>query len=125
MTRLAFPFAPAATGRAASVEDGDDAHVRQMLELLVMTMPGERVMRPVFGSPVTQMLFAPVDAAVTHALQASLAAAIGLWLGDLLDLRDLTVEFVDADAALEIQITYEVRRSKTAAPPLRLRKDRT
>jgi uncharacterized protein len=125
MSRLAFPFGPAATGRAASVEDGDDTQIRQMLELVVMTMPGERVMRPSFGSPVTQMLFAPVDAAVAHALQASLAAAIGLWMGDLIDLRDLTVAFDDEDAALEILITYEVRRSHIAAPPLRLRKDRT
>ena len=125
MSRLAFPFGPAATGRAASVEDGDDAHIRQMLELVVMTMPGGRVMLPTFGSPVTQMLFAPVDAAVAHALQASLAATIGLWMGALIDLRNLTVDFVDDDAALEIQITYEVRRSRTAAPPLRLRKDRT
>ncbi len=125
MSRLAFPFGPAPTGRAASVEDGDDAQIRQMLELVVMTMPGERVMRPSFGSPVTQMLFAPVDAAVAHALQASLAAAIGLWMSDLIDLRDLTVAFDDEDAALEILITYEVRRSHIAAPPLRLRKDRT
>lgn len=124
MTRLAFPFNAASTGRAASVEDGDDAHIRQMLELVVMTMPGERVMRPTFGSPVMQMLFAPVDAAVAHALQASLAATIGLWMGSLIDLRDLTVDFVDDAAVLEILITYEVRRTKTAATPLRLRKDR-
>jgi hypothetical protein len=125
MTRLALPFGPAPTGRAASVEDGSDDHVRQMLEQVVMTIPGERVMRPSFGSPVTQMLFAPADAAVAHALQASLTAAISLFLGDFLDLIDLTVDFSDADAALEIVITYQVRRSKTAAPPLRLRKDRS
>jgi phage baseplate assembly protein W len=125
MTRLVLPFGPAATGRAASVEDGSDDHVRQMLEQVVMTIPGERVMRPIFGSPVTQMLFAPADAAIAHALQASLTAAIGLFLGDLLDLIDLTVDFSDTDSALEIVITYQVRRSKTAAPQLRLRKDRS
>lgn len=125
MTRLALPFGPAPTGRAASVEDGGDQHVRQMLEQVVLTIPGERVMRPGFGSPVTQMLFAPADAAIAHALQASLTAAIGLYLGDLLDLTDLAVTFDDPSAALEIEITYQVRRSRTMAPVLRLRKDRT
>lgn len=125
MTRLAFPFGPAGTGRTAGVETNDDGQIRQMLELVVMTMPGERVMRPTFGSPVTQMLFAPVDQSVAHALRASLAATIGLWMGDLIDVTDLNVDFVDGDAVLEIQIAYEVRRSKTAAPVLRLRRDRS
>src|SRR5262245_33343500 len=52
MSRLAFPFGPAASGRSAAVVYGSDAHVRQMLELLIFTMAGERVMRPDLGSPV-------------------------------------------------------------------------
>lgn len=124
MSRLAFPFGTAASGRAATVEDGGDAHVRQMLELLVLTMPGERVMRPTFGSPVAQMLFAPADAAIAHALEAALHAAIEQGLSDLLELRDLKVAFDEDEAALLIDIVYEVKRSKTLAPLLRLRRDR-
>jgi len=112
MSRLAFPFTAAASGRAASVEDGDDAHVRQMLVLLVMTMPGQRVMRPDFGSPVAQRLYAPGDAAVAHAIEAALHAAIDQELGDLIGLQDLVVNFNDATAALTIDIVYEVKRSK-------------
>lgn len=123
MSRLAFPFAASASGRAAIVEYGDDAHIRQMLELLVMTMPGERVMRPNFGSPVAQMLFAPADAAIAHALEAALHAAIDQGLSDLLTLRDLNVTFEEGSAALSIEIVYEVKRSKTMARAV-LRKDR-
>jgi phage baseplate assembly protein W len=125
MTRLALPFLAAPTGRAGSVEDGDDDQVRQMLELVVMTNPGERVMNPNFGSPVTQMLFASVDGAVAHALQASLTATINLFLGDVLDVLDLSVTYDDLDAALQIAVTYQVRRSKSVAPPLVLRTNRS
>ena len=57
MTRLAFPYRPASSGRSATVTYGSDAHVHQMLELLIFTMAGERVMRPDLGSPVNNMVF--------------------------------------------------------------------
>jgi phage baseplate assembly protein W len=113
MSQLAFPFTPAASGRAVTVTFGDDAHVRQMLELLVLTMPGERVMRADFGSPVAQMVFAPADGAIAHALEAALHASINLFLGELIALQDLTVIYDDAAAALNVDIVYEVKRSKT------------
>lgn len=115
MTRLAFPFAPAASGRSTTVLYSDDAHVRQMLELLILTMTGERVMRPDLGSPVRQMLFGAGNGPVAIALQATLQATINQWLGQVLDLYDLQVEFSESDAALEILVTYEVRATKTIA----------
>ena len=57
MTRLGFPFQPSTSGRSATVDYGSNVHIRQMLELLVLTLFGERAMRPDLGSPVPQMLF--------------------------------------------------------------------
>lgn len=108
MTRLAFPFAPAASGRSETVVYGSDAHVRQMLELLIMTLIGERVMRPDLGSPVRQMLFGAGEGAVAIALSATLQATISQYLGHVLTLHDLSVDFDDSDAALEIAVSYEV-----------------
>jgi phage baseplate assembly protein W len=114
MSRLAFPFVPAPSGRSAAVEYGSDAHVRQMLELLIFTMAGERVMQPDLGSPVRQMVFNAGNGPVAIALQATLQATITQWLGQVLTLHDLSVDFDDADTALEISVTYEVRANKTA-----------
>ena len=114
MTRLAFPFGPAASGRSAVVTYGSDAHVRQMLELLVMTLPGERVMRPDLGSPVMQMVFGAGNGPVAVALQATLHAAITQWLGDLLELQEVSVAFDENEAALEVTVLYECSRSRTA-----------
>jgi phage baseplate assembly protein W len=112
VTRLAFPFRVAADGRIATVADGSDAHLRDMLVLLVTTVTGERVMRPEFGSPVTQLLFAAGNGAVAAALQATLEAAIRQWLGHLLTVDDLTARFDEATAVLDVTITYEVLRTK-------------
>jgi Bacteriophage baseplate protein W len=124
MTRLAFPFGPAASGRSATVAYGSDAHVRQMLELLIFTMAGERVMRPDLGSPVMQMVFGAGNGPVAIALQATLQATIAQWLGHVLELQDLSVAFAENEAALEITVIYETLASKTAGK-LTVRKDLT
>lgn len=113
MTRLAFPFGPAANGRSASVDYGSDAHIRQMLELLILTLVGERVMRPDFGSPVRQMLFGAGEGPVAIALAATLQATITQHLGHVLALHALDVDYDDGSAALDIVVGYEVLASLT------------
>jgi len=113
MSRLAFPYALAPTGRTAVVEEGSDAHVKQMLELLIMTAVGERVMRPEFGSPVRQMVFEAGNGTVGFALQATLQATIRQSLGHLVDLDTLDVAFDEGTAELTIEVAYRVRSSLT------------
>ena len=124
MNRLAFPFAAAPNGRTASVGYGSDAHVRQMLELLIFTMAGERVMRPELGSPVKQMVFSAGNSPAAIALQAALQATISQWLGSVLTLHDLAVAFDENNASLEISIVYETLATKTAGRMV-LRKELT
>jgi phage baseplate assembly protein W len=124
MSRLAFPLSIATSGRTATVEYGSDAHVRQMLELLIFTMASERVMRPDLGSPIMQMVFSPGNGPIAIALQATLQATITQWLGHVLDLHDLSVRFSENDAVLEIDVTYETLASKTGGR-LTVRKDLT
>ena len=125
MTRLAFPFAIAPDGRSATVAYGDDDHVRQMLELLIFTMPGERVMRPDLGSPIRQMVFDAGNGPTAIALRATLEATIRQYLGHLLELHDLSVSFDEDNAAMLIEVTYEVLATKSAAQLSVTRKDLT
>jgi hypothetical protein len=106
MTRLAFPFRASADGRSDVVEYGSPNHVRQMLELLILTNTGERVMRPDLGSGVLQMLFAPGNGSAAHALEAALAATISQQLGQHLELQALGLAFDDERAVLQIRIEY-------------------
>lgn len=124
MTRLAFPFGPGVDGRSRTVGYGDAAHVEQMLELLILTMVGERVMRPDLGSPVRQMVFQAGNSPAALALEASLQATITQWLGQVLELQGLSVDFDESEARLEVVVAYEIRATKTGGR-VAVRKDLT
>ncbi|HVO42174.1 MAG TPA: GPW/gp25 family protein [Aggregatilineales bacterium] len=90
----------------------DDKHIRDLIEQLIFTSPGERVNRPDFGSGLLQLVFAPNSPELAAALQFTLQAALQRWLGDVIDLRALDVQAVDS--RLTITIQYVVRRTGEA-----------
>src|SRR5690242_5540225 len=88
MMQIDYPFHFDERGRTAAA--GYDDHIRDMLEQLLFTNPGERVNRPDFGSGLMQLLFTPTSPELATALQFTLQAAIQRWLGDIIDLQGLT-----------------------------------
>ncbi len=95
--------------RGRSAETGDDDHVRDMIEQLLFTNPGERVNRPEFGSGLLQLVFAPNSPELAAALQFTLQASLQRWLGDLIDVGTLAVS--SEDATLRVDLSYTVRAS--------------
>src|SRR5580765_4672442 len=95
--------------RGSTATANDEKHVRDMIEELLFTNPGERVNRPDFGSGVMQLIFAPNSPELAAALQFSMQATLQRWLGDLIDLQAL--EVTSEDSTLSILIQYVVRRS--------------
>ena len=102
-----FPFRFDNHGRTATT--GDDDHIRDMLEELIFTNPGERVNRPDFGSGILQLVHAPNSPELAATLQFSMQAALQRWLGDLIDLQEL--EVTSEDATLRVLVQYAVRRT--------------
>lgn len=100
-----FPFHWDARGRTAAT--GDDDHIRDMIEQLLFTSPGERVNRPDFGSGLLQMVFAPNSPELAAALQFTVQAALDRWLGDLIEVHGLQV--TSQDATLSVDLAYAVR----------------
>lgn len=75
MMHVDFPYRFDARGRTAGTDEAD--HIRDLIEQVLFTSPGERVMRPDFGSGLLQLVFAPnseVLAATTqvHAVEKEL-----------------------------------------------------
>lgn len=105
-----FPFHFDSRGRTASTDDDD--HIRDMVEELLFTSPGERVNRPDFGSGLLQMVFAPNSAELASALQFTTQAELQRFLGDLIDLQQLDVSV--NDATLTVIVKYVVRASRKA-----------
>ena len=102
-----FPFHFDRLGRTATT--GYDEHVRDMIEQLLFTNPGERVNRPDFGSGLLQLVFAPNSPELAAALQFTVQAALQRWLGDVIDVQAL--EVTSEDSTLRIVIQYVVRRT--------------
>ena len=103
-----FPFHFDARGRTAVTDDND--HIRDMIEQLLFTSPGERVNRPDFGSGLLQMLFAPNSPELAAALQFTIQASFQRWLGDLIEV--LRLEVTSYDAELRVEVEYLVRRTQ-------------
>lgn len=102
-----FPFHFDARGRTAST--GDDDHIRDMIEQLLFTNPGERVNRPNFGSGLLGMVYEPNSPELAATLQFSMQAALQRWLGDLIELQEL--EVTSEGASLRVLVQYVVRRT--------------
>ncbi len=102
-----FPFHFDARGRTAST--GTDDHIRDMIEELLFTNPGERVNRPDFGSGLLQMVFAPNSPELAATLQFTVKAALNRWLGDLIDVQSL--EVTAQDSTLRVSLSYLVKKT--------------
>jgi len=106
-TDIAFPFRIDRRGRTAAPTY--EEHVRDLIEQLLFTGPGERVMRPGFGCGLLDLVFAPTSPELVAALELSVRAALQRWLGELIE-----VEFLDvsvADGTVRVHLRYVVRRT--------------
>jgi hypothetical protein len=105
--QIDFPLRFDARGQTAAATEDD--HVRQMIEQLLFTNPGERVNRPDFGSGLRQMLFAPNSPELAAALQFGVQSALERYLADVIDVQALDVSA--EDSTLRVELTYAIRRT--------------
>ena len=107
----AFPVTVDTDGRIAMA--GDDDGVRQSIRSILSTAPGERVMRPDFGCPLQDLVFAVNDAATAAQVSAAVREALALW-EPRIDVLDVYAA-ADPDVAevLRIEINYEVRATNS------------
>jgi uncharacterized protein len=97
-----------ARSRTSTADETD--HIEDMIEQFLFTAAGERVMLPEFGSGLIQMLFSPNSPEVAAALQFGVQAGLQRWLGDLIEIHDLTAE--SDEAILRVRLVYSIRRTK-------------
>jgi Phage baseplate assembly protein W len=100
-----FPYHIDGRGRTAATDDQD--HVRDLIEQLLFTNPGERVNRPDFGSGLLQMVFTPSSSELAAALQFTLQAALQQWLGDRIQLQAVQVD--SNEGTLDVIVQYSIR----------------
>ncbi len=105
LMNIDYPFHFDSRGRTASATD--PKHVRDLIEQVLFTSPGERVNRPTFGSGLLQLVFAPNSDSITAALQLTIQGALQQWLGDLVLVED--VQVTGEDSTVNVKVQYKVR----------------
>jgi phage baseplate assembly protein W len=104
-----FPYRFDGHGRTATT-DRDD-HIRDLIEQVLFTAPGERVMRPDFGSGLLALVFEPNSTTLAATTQALVQGALQQHLAHLIAVQ--AVEVGNDDAALRVDVRYTVLLDRT------------
>lgn len=91
--------------RKRTAGTGDDDHMRDLIEQVLFTSPGERVNRPTFGSGLLQLVFAPNSDALAAATHLAVQGALQQWLGDLITVDGVEVDSEESTVRVAVQYT--------------------
>ena len=108
MVHLHFPYQ--FDGRGHTRGDDEAAYVRGLIEQLLFTAPGERVMRPDFGSGLRELVFSPNSPELAATTQFLVQGALQQWLGSLIEIEE--VEVTAVESTLAVTVRYLLRRSQ-------------
>lgn len=102
---MAFPFRVGADGVGTTDRT---KHVREQIEQVLFTAPGERVFRPEFGAGVRNLVFEPGTQALEELTRRRLIASLVDALRGEVDPKSLQVEVNIEAEKLNILISYRL-----------------
>jgi phage baseplate assembly protein W len=105
---LDYPFRIGGEGGAA-LTDGED-HVRDLIEQVLFTNPGERVNLPEFGCGLRNLVFGGNNDILRATTQFIVTQNLNRWLGDALSVEQ--VQVTNDEETLLIEIVYTLRRTR-------------
>jgi uncharacterized protein len=96
-----FPYQFDGRGRT---QDPMADYVRQLVEQVLFTSPGERVNLPDFGSGLLQLTFAPNSPEMAAATQMTVQGALQKWLSGYINVQSVVA--TPNDGRLTVSVTY-------------------
>lgn len=102
----AFPFEVSASGRTSLAPELE--HIRQQIEQVLLTTPGERVNRPEFGCELKRLVYVGVSDEIVTAAESMAQSALTQWLPDAIAVKSVTVELDTQAARARVSIDYAV-----------------
>jgi phage baseplate assembly protein W len=106
----AFPVAIAAANDVMLAEYEED--VRQAILIILQTEPGERVMRPDFGTGLRALVFEPINTTTIALAKHRVEQALVQW-EPRIDQVEVTVTVDPPQGRLTITVQYRVRLTNT------------
>jgi phage baseplate assembly protein W len=104
MADLNYPYHFSGLGRTATTDRND--HIRDLIEQVLFTGPGERVMRADFGAGLLALVFEPNSTTLAAATRVLVQSALQQNLSHLIAVR--SVEVLNDEAALRVSVEYTV-----------------
>jgi uncharacterized protein len=102
-----WPMTVDHTGSIKLTGDADD--IDRSIQIVLITAPGERVMRPQFGCRIWELLFEPVTPNLLGLIAQAVRQAVAQW-EPRVEVDAVTPEVDPNDSALvHVQIAYRVR----------------
>lgn len=105
---IAYPFQIDDRKRVADADWSE--HIRQMIEQVLFTTPGERVNRPTFGTGLMQLIFAPNSQDMNSAVELMVQSSLQEWLGELILVEGLQVD--SEENKLTVTVAYTIRHNQ-------------
>jgi len=104
---IAFPLRVDRRGALAIVRGDED--VREAIQVIIGTAPGDRPMRPEFGCGIHDYVFESIDAYTVSCIEREVRVALDRW-EPRIDVLDIETDTSRAEAGeLQIQLTYALR----------------
>jgi phage baseplate assembly protein W len=97
---LNFPFKIGYQGSVAVTDT--DSHIRQEIEQILFTNPGERVNLPEFGCGIRNLVFAGNDPTIATTAQFIISQSLQRWLGDKINVELVNVKNEEETLLVEI-----------------------
>jgi len=101
---LYFPYQ--FDGRGKTLEASLPDYVKQLVEQVLFTSPGERVNLPDFGSGLLQLPFAPNGIEMAAATQFAVQAALQKWLSTYIKVQSVTAS--SQEGTLTVTVSYSL-----------------
>lgn len=105
-----FPFQIDKNGKTTTVDD--ETHIKQMIEQILFTSPGERVNRPDFGCGLNQLVFASNSDELVISTQFLVQGSLQKWLGEFITVE--SVKITNNESKLVITIQYRLKDKPTS-----------
>lgn len=98
------PFRFDANGRTAVTSTPE--HIQDLVEVTLLTSPGERVNRPEFGAGLAALIFEPNSRTLADSAEFFVRTNLERWLRDIIEIESLSV--VSEDAILTVNLAYTI-----------------
>jgi phage baseplate assembly protein W len=108
---LTWPLLPTPDANGALDFPSLDDSVRQMIHVILLTRPGEQLMRPEFGAGISRFLDEPNTIETRRRLRDVVGTALATW-EQRISIDEIDVTPVDgAPTTVRIDIAYRLKRT--------------